>query len=152
MARPWLAPHLVRVRRRKDLARLDLATILGSQLDWKQAQRLDQLAPTHLAVPSGSSVRLNYANGEAPTLAVRLQELFGLTDSPTVAGGRVPVVLHLLSPAQRPVQVTTDLASFWRQTYPQVKAELMGRYPKHHWPTDPLSAQATARTKKRRRT
>ncbi len=147
----WLAPHLVGVRRRRDLQRLDLKNILGSVLDWAKARRLDELAPTHVTVPSGNSIKLDYSNGEAPALAVRLQELFGLTESPTVADGRIPVVLHLLSPAQRPVQVTTDLASFWGGTYPQVKAELMGRYPKHHWPDDPLRAQATARTKKRPR-
>ena len=147
----WLAPHLTGVRRRKDLARLDLGTIVRSRLDWEQQRRLDEWAPTHLTVPSGSNVRLDYGAEDGPVLAVRLQELFGLTDTPRLAGGRVPVVVHLLSPAQRPVQVTTDLANFWRETYPQVKAELMGRYPKHHWPEDPLTAQATNRTKKQRR-
>ncbi|MEM7284953.1 MAG: ATP-dependent helicase HrpB [Actinomycetota bacterium] len=147
----WLAPHLVGVRRRRDLGRLDLSSILRSQLGWEQQRRLDEWAPTHLTVPSGSNVRLDYGAEDGPVLAVRLQELFGLTDTPLVAGGRVPVVVHLLSPAQRPVQVTRDLASFWRETYPQVKGELMGRYPKHQWPDDPLTAEATNRTKKQRR-
>ena len=147
----WLAPHLTGVRRRKDLASLDLGSILRSQLQWDQQRRLDEWAPTHLTVPSGSRVRVDYGAEDGPVLAVRLQELFGLTETPRLAGGRVPVIVHLLSPAQRPVQVTTDLANFWRETYPQVKAELMGRYPKHHWPDDPLSAQATNRTKKQRR-
>ena len=146
----WLAPHLAGVRRRRDLAALDLGTILRSLLPWDRQRQVDELAPTHVTVPSGTNVRLDYSSPDGPVLAVRLQELFGLTETPRLAGGRVPVVVHLLSPAQRPVQVTTDLASFWRQTYPQVKAELMGRYPKHHWPDDPLTAQATARTKKRR--
>lgn len=147
----WLAPHLTGVRRRRDLGRVDLGSILRSQLDWSAQRRLDEWAPTHITVPSGSNVRLDYGAEDGPVLAVRLQELFGLTDTPRLAGGRVPVVVHLLSPAQRPVQVTTDLANFWRETYPQVKAELMGRYPKHHWPDDPLTAPATNRTKKQRR-
>ena len=147
----WLAPHLIGVRRRRDLSGLDLGSILRSRLDWSQQRRLDEWAPTHVTVPSGTNVRLDYDAEEGPVLAVRLQELFGLTDTPRLAGGRVPVVVHLLSPAQRPVQVTTDLANFWRETYPQVKAELMGRYPKHHWPEDPLTAVATNRTKKQRR-
>ena len=147
----WLAPHLLTTRRRRDLARLDLAAILASQLDWQQRQDLDRLAPTHLTVPSGSRVPIDYSSPSGPTLAVRLQELFGLTETPAVAGGQVPVVVHLLSPAGRPVQVTTDLASFWSETYPTVKSELMGRYPKHHWPVDPLDATPTNRTKKQRR-
>ncbi len=146
----WLAPHLVGVRRRRDLAGLDLGTVLRSHLPWDRQRQVDELAPTHLTVPSGSNVRLDYSSPDGPVLAVRLQELFGLTETPRVAAGRVPLVVHLLSPAGRPVQVTTDLANFWRETYPQVKAELKGRYPKHHWPEDPLTAEATARTKKRR--
>ncbi len=146
----WLAPHLLRVRRRKDLAQVDLRQILGAQLDWQQGRLLDELAPTHLAVPSGSNVRLDYGSEGGPVLAVRIQELFGLTETPTVVSGRVRVIVHLLSPAQRPMQVTTDLANFWSETYPQVKSELMGRYPKHYWPDDPLTAIATNRTKKRR--
>ena len=145
----WLAPHLVRVRRRRDLAKVDVGQILRARLDWQAGRRLDDLAPTHLTVPSGNSVPIDYTDPEAPTVSVRLQEMFGLTATPTIAQGRVALVIHLLSPAQRPVQITRDLASFWSETYPQVKAELMGRYPKHHWPTDPMSATPTARIKRR---
>jgi ATP-dependent helicase HrpB len=100
-------------------------------------------------VPSGSHIRVNYAE-DVPVLAVRLQEMFGCKDTPRIANGMVPVTLHLLSPAKRPVQVTRDLASFWAKTYPEVRKELRGRYPKHHWPDDPLAAPPTAKSKKRR--
>ncbi|TCT08409.1 ATP-dependent helicase HrpB [Tepidamorphus gemmatus] len=144
----WLAPHLVGVTRLADLSRLDLATILASGLDWEARRRLDDLAPTHLEVPSGSRLRLDYCAGEIPVLAVKLQEMFGATETPRIAGGRVPVLVHLLSPAGRPVQITSDLATFWRDGYRQVKAEMKGRYPKHPWPDDPLTAAPTARTKR----
>ena len=111
---------------------------------------LDREAPSHLRVPSGSNIPLSYSSASAPVLAVRLQELFGLTETPRVGQGRVPVMLHLLSPARRPMQITDDLAGFWQRTYPEVKKELKGRYPKHYWPDDPLSAVATARTKPKR--
>jgi ATP-dependent helicase HrpB len=117
-------------------------------LDWPQRRRLDELAPTHWTVPSGSRLPIDY-DGAAPGLAVRLQEMFGATDTPAIAGGRVKLVLHLLSPARRPMQVTADLAGFWRNTYPQVRAELRGQYPKHPWPDDPLTAPPTARAKRR---
>ena len=112
-------------------------------------QRVDELAPAHLAVPAGSSIRLAYSE-QPPILAVRLQELFGLADTPRIANGRQQVKLHLLSPARRPVQVTQDLANFWRTTYAEVKKDLKGRYPKHYWPEDPLVAEATARAKPRK--
>ncbi|MND96312.1 ATP-dependent RNA helicase HrpB [compost metagenome] len=114
-------------------------------------QRLDELAPKTLEVPSGSRIRLDYGE-EPPVLAVRLQELFGLAATPRIAGGRLGVKLHLLSPAQRPVQVTQDLASFWANTYSEVKKDLKGRYPKHYWPDDPLIAEPTARAKPRKAT
>ena len=101
-------------------------------------------------MPSGSKIALNYQAGEAPVLAVRLQEMFGLAQTPRVGRGRIPIMLHLLSPAQRPMQITDDLGGFWRRTYSEVKRELKGRYPKHHWPDDPLSATPTARVKPRR--
>jgi ATP-dependent helicase HrpB len=109
------------------------------------------LAPTHVQVPSGSRIQVDYADPEAPALAVRLQELFGLTATPAVGGGRVPLTLHLLSPARRPVQVTRDLAGFWRTTYFDVRKDLKGRYPKHHWPDDPLAAEPTRHTQRRGR-
>ena len=143
----WLRPHLAGCTRAGHLKRLDLQSILEARLDWRQRRLLDELAPGHLTVPSGSRLPLDYS-GECPTLAVRLQEMFGARETPAVAGGKVPVLLHLLSPAHRPVQVTRDLAGFWSGGYHQVKADLKGRYPKHPWPDDPLTAPATNRTKR----
>jgi ATP-dependent helicase HrpB len=145
----WLGPYLEGVTRRDHLTRLDLSAILKNLLDWEQSRRLEEEAPTHLEVPSGSSVRLEYSPGESPVLKVKLQEMFGLADTPRVAGGKVPVTLHLLSPAQRPIQVTQDLRGFWERTYPEVKKELKGRYPRHPWPDDPWSATPTRRATRR---
>lgn len=146
----WLAPYLDGVTRRDHLTRLDLPAILKARLDWDQQQALERLAPNHLAVPSGSRKRLEYSlDGAPPVLAVKLQELFGLARTPTVADGKVAVMLHLLSPGQRPIQVTRDLKSFWDNTYPEVRKELKGRYPKHPWPDDPWNAMPTARAKAR---
>ena len=145
----WLGPYLGRVSRLSHFASLDLSSIVHNMLKWPLPQRLDELAPHHIKVPSGSSVRLDYSE-HPPILAVRLQELFGLADTPRIAGGRQVVKLHLLSPARRPVQVTQDLANFWRSTYAEVKKALKGRYPKHYWPDDPLVAEATARIKPRK--
>jgi ATP-dependent helicase HrpB len=138
--REWLAPYLGAVRRRADLAGIDLTAALLGLLDWRRRQALDQLAPTHLQVPSGSRIALRYDDPANPTLSVRLQEVFGLTETPRIAGGRVPVTLELLSPARRTVQVTRDLSGFWRTSYFDVRKDLRGRYPKHDWPEDPLSA------------
>jgi ATP-dependent helicase HrpB len=145
----WLAPFLEGITRRDHLPRLDLVTILRSRLDYAAQQSLDRLAPTHLEVPSGSRIPIDYS-GDAPSLAVRLQEMFGLTETPAVGGGRVPLTVELLSPAGRPVQVTRDLVSFWARGYPEVKKELKGRYPKHYWPEDPYEAEPTARVRPRR--
>ncbi len=145
----WLTPWLDNITRRDHFARLDLHAILLSQLEWQQQRRLDEGAPTHLLVPSGSRKHLEYTPGQSPVLAVKLQELFGLADTPRVAWGRVPVTLHLLSPAQRPIQVTQDLKGFWERTYSEVKKELKGRYPRHPWPDDPWNAVPTARAKPR---
>ncbi|MEW6429598.1 MAG: ATP-dependent helicase HrpB [Thermodesulfobacteriota bacterium] len=143
---PWLAGK----RRLEELRDLDLAAVLTAELDWPMRRALDQLAPERLTVPSGSQIRLRYApDGSPPVLAVRIQEMFGAVGTPAVCRGQVAVVLHLLSPAGRPMQVTTDLGRFWREVYPEVKKELKGRYPKHHWPDDPLSAAPTARAKTR---
>ena len=147
----WLLPYLGKVSRLSHFAALDLSSILQSLLPWPLPQRLDELAPKTLEVPSGSRIRLDYSE-EPPVLAVRLQELFGLAATPRIAGGRLGVKLHLLSPAQRPVQVTQDLASFWANTYTEVKKDLKGRYPKHYWPDDPLIAEPTARAKPRKPT
>ncbi|HJW80774.1 MAG TPA: ATP-dependent helicase HrpB [Acidiferrobacterales bacterium] len=145
----WLAPYLDGITRRDHLARLDLPGMLKAHLDWKQGQQLDSDAPTHISVPSGSQLKLEYKPGESPVLAVKLQEMFGLADTPRIARGRVPVTLHLLSPARRPIQVTQDLRGFWERTYAEVKKELKGRYPKHPWPDDPWNAVPTARAKRR---
>lgn len=139
----WLAPEFARARRRDDLRRTDVAAALRRLLPWQQATRLDQIAPERLDTPGGSRIRVDYTDPDAPVLAVRVQEAYGWPAAPTVADGRVPVVLHLLSPAGRVVAVTSDLASFWRTGYPQVRAELRGRYPRHAWPADPTVAPPT---------
>ncbi len=132
--------------RRDHLQRLDLMAALSTLLPWDKQRQLEAQAPTHLTVPTGSSIALDYSS-DPPVLAVRLQEMFGATDTPRIANGTVAVVLHLLSPAQRPAQVTQDLAGFWRGSYFEVKKELKGRYPKHYWPDDPLQAEPTRRIK-----
>uniref|UniRef100_A4XYS1 ATP-dependent helicase HrpB n=2 Tax=Ectopseudomonas TaxID=3236654 RepID=A4XYS1_ECTM1 len=145
----WLAPFLGKVNRLSHFANLDLPAILQTLLPWPLPQRLDELAPRTLSVPSGSRIAIDYTENP-PVLAVRLQELFGLAATPRIAGGRLGLKLHLLSPARRPVQVTQDLASFWANTYLEVKKDLKGRYPKHYWPDDPLIAEPTARAKPRK--
>ena len=145
----WLAPVIADARRWSDVERVDLVSALASLLDWRQRRELDEIAPTHIDVPSGSRIPVDYSDASAPVLAVRIQEVFGLTESPRVARGRVPVTMHLLSPAHRPVQVTRDLAGFWRSSYFDVRKDLRGRYPKHEWPEDPLTAPATSRAKRR---
>ncbi len=137
------------VRRSADLRRIDVYAALRRLLPWPAATRLDELAPQRLQVPSGSFVHVTYDGAGPPVVAVKLQETFGWTQTPVIADGRAPIVVHLLSPAGRIVGITGDLASFWRQGYPQVRADLRARYPKHPWPDDPLTAQATARTKRR---
>ncbi|MGP4096585.1 ATP-dependent RNA helicase [Nonomuraea sp. KM90] len=144
LADQWLEPELSRARRRADLERIDVAGALKRLIPW--SERLDQVAPERIEVPTGSNIRVDYS-GEQPVLAVKLQELFGLQETPRIAG--VPVLVHLLSPAGRPLAVTADLASFWRDGYRHVRAEMRGRYPKHPWPEDPLTAPPTRRTKGR---
>ncbi|OJY97223.1 MAG: ATP-dependent helicase HrpB [Lysobacterales bacterium 63-13] len=145
----WLAPALVGKRRLDALRAEELSNALAAQLDHAQRRLLDAQAPTTIKVPSGLDRPISYPGDAAPVLAVKLQELFGLAESPRVANGRVPITLHLLSPAGRPIQVTQDLHGFWERTYPEVKKELKGRYPKHPWPDDPWSAVATHRVKPR---
>jgi ATP-dependent helicase HrpB len=146
----WLAPYLAGKRTLDALAPAALTEALGAMLDHAQRRALDAQAPDAIVVPSGMARRLEYVADAPPVLAVKLQELFGLAETPRVAGGRVPVTLHLLSPAGRPIQVTQDLEGFWERTYPDVKKELKGRYPKHPWPDDPWSATPTHRTRKTR--
>ncbi len=145
----WLSPWLDGITTRDHLRRVNLTAILRTLLEWQQQQLMDRLAPTHIQVPSGSRVKLQYRPGEEPILAVRLQEMFGLMDTPTICDGRVKLVLHLLSPARRPIQVTGDLRGFWDRTYAEVKKELKGRYPKHYWPDDPMQAQPTSKVRPR---
>ena len=147
----WLGPALGGCRRLDDLARLDLAGLLADRVGRERMARLELLAPSHITVPSGSRLPLDYSAPDGPVLAVRLQEVFGWPEAPRVGGGRVPVTLHLLSPASRPVQVTRDLAGFWRSAYFEVRKDLKGRYPRHYWPEDPLAAAPTRRAKPRGR-
>ena len=147
----WLDPYTSGMTRLADIARVDLAGALASLAGPARRSEIDRLAPSHLTVPSGSSVPLDYAAPDAPVLAVRLQETFGLRETPRVLGGRVPVLMHLLSPAGRPAQVTRDLASFWATGYFDVRKDLRGRYPRHAWPDDPTTAVPTARVARRPR-
>ncbi len=147
----WLAPFLSGVTRRSQFSTVDLLSALRTRLDWSLLRRLDAEAPTHVTVPSGSHIRLDYADGTAPILPVKLQEMFGASQTPTIASGRHPLTVHLLSPAGRPLQVTCDLPSFWKNGYPAVRAEMRGRYPKHPWPEDPTTALPTRHTTRRLR-
>ena len=142
---PWLAGR----RGSQDVRKLDILPALRAQLSWERARILEGRAPAAIIVPSGRRAAIDYASGDVPVLAVKLQEMFGLADTPAVADGRVPVLIHLLSPAGRPVQITRDLKGFWNSGYQQVKKELKGRYPKHPWPDDPWNAVPTRRTKRK---
>jgi len=144
----WLVPYLTNKTKIEQVAGLDIHSILLNTLPWKQQQELDRLAPTHIQVPSGSKIRLVYEADGSVILPVRLQEMFGLQETPTLCRGKVAITVHLLSPARRPLQVTKDLVSFWKNGYPLVKKEMAGCYPKHYWPDDPIKATATSGTKK----
>lgn len=143
----WLGPYLHNMTRLTQLKSVDLQSVLLAQLPWEQQRQLNELAPTHLDVPSGSRIRVDYSQSP-PVLAVRIQEMFGLADTPRLARGKIAVLLHLLSPSRRPVQITRDLAGFWRSSYHEVKKELKGRYPKHYWPDDPMQAEPTNRARR----
>ena len=145
----WLQPAFAGKTRLDALDEQTLGEALKSGIDWSLRQRIDTLAPRRISVPSGQDRPVTYALGSSPVLAVKLQELFGLADTPRVADGRVPVLLHLLSPGGKPLQVTQDLRSFWHNTYPEVRKEMKGRYPRHPWPEDPWTATATHRAKPR---
>lgn len=145
-AKDWLGPYVKDIRKTEDIKKVNLAECLVHSLSWEQQQLLEQQAPSRLEVPSGSKIRMEYfSNGAAPVIAVRLQEVFGMEDTPTVNTGKMKTVLHLLSPGYIPVQVTTDLKSFWNNTYHEVKKELQRRYPKHAWPDDPWKAKAVSK-------
>jgi ATP-dependent helicase HrpB len=147
----WLAPILLFKTELAEITPDELDTALSALVPWTLRRRLDSEAPTHFAAPSGSSVPIDYTAEEGPKLSIRVQELFGLDRHPAIAGGKVPLVIELLSPAHRSVQVTRDLPGFWRGSYAAVKAEMRGRYPRHPWPDDPLRASATRRAKPRGR-
>ena len=146
--RDWAPPWIHGLTRREHFQRMELAAALHGRLTHRQREILEREAPTHLTVPSGSRIPIDYEDGDAPSLSVRLQEMFGLTQTPAIAEGRVPLLLKLLSPAGRPVQVTRDLVSFWSRGYHEVRKDLKGRYPKHYWPDDPLAAQPTRRVRR----
>lgn len=149
-ANDWLTPYLNNITKRSELQKLDLINILTGLLPWDLQPKLDKLVPVRLAVPSGSQIKLNYfADGRAPVMEVRLQEMFGLLETPTINEGRTKILLHLLSPGYKPVQVTQDLKSFWQTTYHEVRKELRMRYPRHHWPEDPWTAEAVRGVKRR---
>jgi ATP-dependent helicase HrpB len=139
----WLLPYLDEMSRLEQLNRLDLAEILKAGLSRDQRRTLDRLAPSHIEVPSGSRMPIDYSSPAGPVLAVRLQEMFGLAETPAIASGRVPLTLHLLSPASRPLAVTADLSSFWKNTYTSIRRQMQARYPRHHWPEDPMAAVTT---------
>ena len=146
----WLTRHLGRVRKEADFANLDLGSILREQLDWNGQQTLDRLAPSALETPAGTKAKIDYAS-DPPALEVRIQEMFGETRHPSIAGGSVPLLIRFLSPARRPVQVTADLPGFWANSYSDVRKDMRGKYPRHPWPEDPTVADATNRVKPRRR-
>ena len=145
----WLAPFLLGKTRLDDIGAEDLSAALKAQLGWELQRRLDDEAPTHFLAPTGTAAPIDYDAEGGPSIALRVQELFGLAEHPSVAQGRIPLTLHLLSPAHRPIQITRDLPGFWRGSWAQVRADLRGRYPRHFWPEDPASAAATARAKPR---
>ena len=143
----WLLPYLDKRTRIDQLKPSDLMAALKAQLDWSEQQDLDKQVPSHLMVATGSKIKIDYSNPGAPVLPVKLQEMFGATETPRIIGGKLALTLHLLSPAQRPLQITQDLAAFWQNSYPEVKSEMKGRYPKHPWPDDPLTAAPSRYTK-----
>ena len=133
----WLTPYLANTSKISDLGKLDFRSILKNQLTWEQQKSIEKLTPTELRVPSGDTVKIDYSQNP-PVLATKLQTMFGCTTTPTILNGELPLMIHLLSPAGRPLQITQSLESFWRDVYPEVRKEMKGRYPKHPWPDDPL--------------
>jgi ATP-dependent helicase HrpB len=148
-AEQWLLPRLEGMTRSEHLSQLDLCAALEGELDFAQRRRLEALAPTHVVVPSGSRIRIDYLEADAPSISAKVQELFGMAATPRIGGGEVALLVKLLSPANRPVQATRDLASFWRSGYTRVRKELKGRYPRHDWPEDPLTARASRGVRRR---
>jgi ATP-dependent helicase HrpB len=145
----WLAPFLVGKTKLDEISADELASALDAALPWDLARRLADAAPTHFQAPTGTAAPIDYEAEGGPAVALRVQELFGLNEHPALAGGRIPLTLHLLSPAYRPIQITRDLPGFWRGSWAAVRSDLRGRYPRHFWPEDPAAAQPTARAKPR---
>jgi len=145
----WLAPFLDGITRRSQLSKLPLTDALRSRLSHEQLRKLEQLAPTHVTLPTGTRVRIDYLDEGGPSASMRMQEVFGMAETPRIGGGTVPIVFKLLSPAKRPLQVTRDLASFWNNAYKEVRKDMRGRYPRHYWPENPLEAEPTRRVKPR---
>lgn len=145
----WLVPHITGLTRLDEITAEHLSAALYDLLPWGRRGEMDALLPSHFDAPSGSRVPIDYASENGPVLAIRVQELFGLDSHPSIAGGRIKLLLSLLSPAHRPIQTTKDLPGFWRGSWKDVARDLKGRYPRHHWPDDPLSASATSRAKPR---
>ncbi|MEM7298085.1 MAG: ATP-dependent helicase C-terminal domain-containing protein, partial [Bacteroidota bacterium] len=147
----WLGHYLAEVKKPQDLKKINLNEVLLHSMDYEKQQELNRLAPSKMEVPSGSTIKLMYRdNGEAPVLAARIQELFGMEETPKVNEGKQPLLIHLLSPGFKPVQVTSDLKNFWNETYFEVRKDLKGRYPKHHWPDDPWTAEAVRGVKRKK--
>jgi ATP-dependent helicase HrpB len=144
----WLKPYLSDIKAIKQLESLDIYTILFSSIPWEKQSLLDSLAPSYIKVPSGSNIKVDYTNPQTPILAVKIQEVFGMHDTPKVLNGKIALQVHLLSPALRPIQITYDLKSFWENSYDEVKKELFSKYKKHYWPDNPYEAIATNKTKK----
>ena len=145
----WLEPFLAGVTRRSHLSRVSLIDALRSRLTHTQLRKLDELAPTHIVLPTGTHAKIDYFDDNAPCASMRMQEVFGLASTPKIGGGAIPITFKLLSPAQRPLQVTRDLASFWKNAYVEVRKDMRGRYPRHYWPENPLEAEPTRRAKPR---
>jgi ATP-dependent helicase HrpB len=148
-AADWLAPHLTGKTKLSEIGADDLGAALDALLPWHLKRRLDEEAPTHFEAPTGNRHAIDYETAGAPALHIRVQEMFGITRHPSIAGGKLPLTLHLLSPAHRPIQITRDLPAFWKGSWTAVKAEMKGRYPRHPWPDDPASAVPTSRAKPR---
>jgi ATP-dependent helicase HrpB len=147
----WLEPFLAGCTRRAHLARVPLADALRGRFTRSQLRELEELAPTHIELPTGTRARIDYHDDNAPCASMRMQEVFGLAETPRIGGGAVPVTFKLLSPAHRPLQVTRDLKSFWSNAYRDVRKDMRGRYPRHYWPENPLEAEPTKRAKPRPR-
>jgi ATP-dependent helicase HrpB len=145
----WLEPFLDGITRRSQLSRVPLMDALRARLTYEQQRKLEELAPTHLGLPTGTRVRIDYLDDNAPMASMRMQEVFGLAATPRIGGGAVPVTFTLLSPGRKPLQITRDLASFWRNAYVEVRKDMRGRYPRHYWPENPLEAEPTRRAKPR---